>query len=61
MGTTESYLLTETKLKRVAWLSSQDPKKEFGCLMHFFNFESLVDCLYVLKKLWHYRLAGLFS
>jgi RNA-directed DNA polymerase len=50
MGTTESYLLTETKLKRVAWLSSQDPKKEFGCLMHFFNFESLVDCFHELDK-----------
>lgn len=35
---------TNTKLDRIAWLSSQDPHKEFACLMHHFNEESLINC-----------------
>lgn len=44
MGTTETPKTTETKLKRIAWLSEQDPEKEFECLMHLFNRESLLEC-----------------
>jgi group II intron reverse transcriptase/maturase len=44
MRTTESQLLTSTKLKRIAWLSSRDKNKQFNCLMHHFNEESLKEC-----------------
>jgi group II intron reverse transcriptase/maturase len=50
MGTLEPLNLTETKLKRIAWLSSQDHGKEFECLMHLFNYESLKDCFHHLDK-----------
>jgi len=50
MGTTETSELTETKLKRIAWLSKQDPEKKFECLMHLFNHESLKDCFHHLDK-----------
>lgn len=50
MGTPESLSITETKLKRIAWLSKQDPEKEFGCLMHLFNKESLLECFHGLGK-----------
>jgi RNA-directed DNA polymerase len=32
---------TETKLKRIAWLSSKDKGMKFECLMHHINFETL--------------------
>src|SRR5579872_4728767 len=41
---------TNTKLNRIAWLSKQDPKKEFGCLMHLYNRESLLQCFEELDK-----------
>lgn len=44
MGPTELPITTETKLKRIAWLSRQDTKKEFSNLMHLFNVESLRQC-----------------
>jgi len=44
MGTTDSRLTTETKLKRIAWLSAKDHQKEFSNLMHLYNLESLADC-----------------
>ncbi len=44
MGTTEAPNTTEMKLKRITWLSKQDPEKEFECLMHLFNRESLLEC-----------------
>lgn len=50
MGTTETVNLTETKLKRIAWLSKQDPEKEFECLMHLFNQESLTEGFHQLDK-----------
>lgn len=50
METTENHKMTNTKLKRVAELSKLDPKKEFTCLMHYFNFESLLDCFQQLDK-----------
>ncbi|MBS0272769.1 MAG: hypothetical protein JSR85_09055 [Proteobacteria bacterium] len=50
MGTTETLLMTKTKLNRIAWLSKQDNEKEFECLMHLFNHESLIDCFQQLDK-----------
>jgi RNA-directed DNA polymerase len=50
MGTTETVISTETKLNRIAWLSKQDPDKEFECLMHLFNQESLRGCFHQLDK-----------
>jgi len=50
METTETPIATITKLNRIAWLSKQDPKKKFDCLMHLFNFESLLDCYQGLDK-----------
>ena len=44
MGTPESLSTTETKLKRIAWLSSNDSEKQFQCLMHLFNEASLKTC-----------------
>ncbi|WP_341750172.1 hypothetical protein [Candidatus Tisiphia endosymbiont of Sialis lutaria] len=34
--TTEYQINTETKLKRIAWLSSQDKGKRFNNLLHLF-------------------------
>lgn len=48
MGTTETQYSTVTKLKRIAWLSEQDSTKEFMCLMHLFNEESLLECYHTL-------------
>jgi hypothetical protein len=48
MDTTEIQVSTETKLKRIAWLSKNDKAKEFGSLMHHFNAESLADCFHTL-------------
>lgn len=39
---------TDTKLKRIAWLSEMDSEKEFACLMHLFNEESLTNCYHEL-------------
>lgn len=50
MGTTETLPMTKTKLNRIAWLSKQDKEKEFECLMHLFNHESLTDCFQQLDK-----------
>lgn len=44
MTSTEIKYDTDTKLKRIAWLSEQDSKKEFACLMHLYNEESLTRC-----------------
>jgi RNA-directed DNA polymerase len=46
----QSPVSTNTKLKRIAWLSKRDFKKEFECLMHLFNQESLTDCFNELGK-----------
>jgi len=48
MRTTETRTITDTKLERIALLSRNDPTKEFGCLMHHFNEESLKTCYYQL-------------
>ncbi len=44
MRAVEPQVTTETKLKRIAWLSSKDSSKEFTALMHYFNEESLEAC-----------------
>lgn len=44
METSDYPITTETKLKRIAWLSSKDKTKKFCNLMHHFNVESLQVC-----------------
>lgn len=46
----QSHSGTITKLNRIAWLSKQDFNKEFECLMHLFNKESLLECYDGLEK-----------
>jgi RNA-directed DNA polymerase len=46
----QSHSATNTKLNRIAWLSKQDPGKEFECLMHLYNPESLIECFNELDK-----------
>jgi RNA-directed DNA polymerase len=48
MEPTEFSKQTETKLKRIAWLSGKDSNKVFDNLMHHFNEESLKDCFHSL-------------
>ncbi len=48
MITTEYQIKTETKLRRIAWLSSLDKGKSFNNLMHLFNEESLKACYHEL-------------
>jgi group II intron reverse transcriptase/maturase len=48
MKTTDFQQTTETKLKRIAWLSARDKDKVFNNLMHLFNEESLKACYYEL-------------
>lgn len=48
MAPTETKYDTKTKLERIAWLSRQDPQKEFACLMHLYNEESLTNCYHEL-------------
>ena len=48
LGSTETCLDTDTKLKRIAWLSASDPRKRFDSLMHLFNVESLAACFHEL-------------
>lgn len=50
MGTSETTTITNTKMNRIAWLSKQDSKKKFDCLMHLFNYESLIECFQELDK-----------
>ena len=48
MGTPETSLEMDTKLKRIAWLTARDPHKRFECLMHHFNEASLAACFHEL-------------
>jgi len=54
MSTSETIITpkgdTDTKLARIAWLSTKDPHKEFTCLMHLFNEESLIKCYHELNR-----------
>ncbi len=34
---------TETKLKRIAWLSAKDHEKVFECVMHHIDYDRLKD------------------
>lgn len=57
---TENIYDTNTKLKRIAWLSEQDSSKEFASLMHLYNEESLTYCYHELdgkKALGHDRMS----
>ena len=49
MTTTEVKYDTNTKLERIAWLSEKDSGKEFACLMHLYNEESLTGCYHELN------------
>jgi len=44
MRPTESQETTRTELSEIAWLSAQDPNREFHSLIHHFNVESLHSC-----------------
>ena len=46
----QSHSTTNTKLNRIAWLSKQDSRRKFECLMHLFNSESLIECFHELDK-----------
>ena len=48
MITTEYQIKTETKLRRITWLSSLEKDKSFNNLMHLFNEESLTACYHEL-------------
>ncbi len=48
MGITKSRYTTETKLKRIAFLSARDQHKQFNSLVHHFNEESLKECFNML-------------
>ena len=48
MGTPETQIKTETKLKRITFLSERDKHKQFTSLMHHFNEQSLKECFYML-------------
>ena len=48
MITTDYQVTTETKLKRIAWLSLQDKSKSFNNLMHLFNECALTVCYHEL-------------
>lgn len=48
MITSEYQETTDTKLQRIAWLSSQDKSKKFNNLMHLFNEEALTVCFHEL-------------
>lgn len=50
MNPTEVRVSTETKLKRIAWLSGRDKSKVFNNLMHLFNEESLRHCFHLLAR-----------
>jgi hypothetical protein len=39
---------TNTKLKRIAWLSAQEPEKVFDQLVHLVNEGSLAACFHEL-------------
>jgi RNA-directed DNA polymerase len=48
VGITKLQYTTETKLKRIAFLSGKDPHKCFTSLMHHFTEESLKECFNLL-------------
>ena len=48
MSASDAQETTATRLKRISWLSAQDPGKKFSCVMHHFNLESLTECFHKL-------------
>ena len=46
--TSESRFNTDTALTEIAWLSAQDPDREFHSLMHHINVDSLRRCFDML-------------
>lgn len=50
MEVTELQGTTTTKLKRIAWLSDQNPDMKFDCLMHHFSEASLAECFHKLDS-----------
>src|SRR3990167_10019363 len=46
---TETPIMTETKLKRIATLSAGNPEMRFTQMMHHFNEESLLACYQELE------------
>ena len=48
MGTSEPSNKTDTRLQRIGWLSATDASKQFECLRHLFNEESLTACFHAL-------------
>lgn len=44
----ETSPTTATKLARIAWLSAQEPAKQFDCLMHYFTAGALAECFHEL-------------
>ena len=50
MVTTENQITTETKLKRITWLSSLNKYKQFNQLIHHFNEEALLICYQELDR-----------
>ena len=48
MRASDSHITTDTKLKRIAWLSSKDTCKVFNNVMHLVNKESLEICFHEL-------------
>jgi RNA-directed DNA polymerase len=50
MGISKSLIETETKLNRIAFLSTRDPHKQFNSLMHHFNVETLKECFNELDR-----------
>jgi len=49
MRTSDSPGITETKLRRIAWLSEQDRHRQFDNLIHHVNESSLKECFYHLS------------
>lgn len=50
MSSTETQNVTATKLRKIALISSGDPKKQFLSLMHHYNLASLKECFQELKR-----------
>jgi hypothetical protein len=44
----ETYSMTDTKPKRIAWFSASDRHRRFDSLMHHFNVESRTGCFHEL-------------
>ena len=50
MGSNRDSQNTDTKLKRIAWLSAKDSEKRYAQLMHHFHKESFAICFHKLDR-----------